>query len=74
MSGRRRFTSGEVEIGRRPHKDLPTGYGSNMSNQLSSHVMTSREGGSNYRVSRVDTLNGYHNTITAAFREEKAIQ
>ena len=30
-------------------------------------MMTSR--GSNYKASRVDTLSGYHNTITAASRE-----
>ena len=35
-------------------------------------MMTSR--GSNYRASRVDTLSGYYNTITAASREKKAKQ
>ena len=32
--------------------------------------MTSREGGSNYRVSWVNTLSGYQNTITAASKEK----
>ena len=50
------------------HRDSPTGYGSNKSNQPSSYVVILR--GNNYRASRVDTLSGYHNTITAASREK----
>ena len=58
----KKFTSGKVD------DHIETGYGSNKSNQPSSYMMTSR--GSNYRAFSIDTLSGYHNMITAAYREK----